>query len=68
MTHSQREFLRWAATLGWRLARVSGSGHLRLRHHNGATVYVACTPSDQRAVANNRALLRRLARTSRRVV
>jgi len=61
MKHAVKELLRWAEAAGWRVQFTRG-GHLRLRHPDGGVVVAASTPSDQRALANLRAQMRRAER------
>lgn len=62
MNKIDREIRRMAHPLGWRVERVTGTGHLRLRHTSGAIYVVGRTPSDNRTIWNIRAHLRRLGR------
>ena len=55
---TQRDFLRCAAEMGWTAEGTPGK-HVRLRHRDGALVFVARTPSDVRSFRNNMATLRR---------
>lgn len=58
----RRAFLREAARHGWLVERITGSGHIRLRHERGAVATVASTPGGSRSEQNELALLKRLAR------
>lgn len=62
MNRKERDIVRMARPLGWRIERVTGHSHLRLRHESGAIYVVGRTPGDCRAIWNMRAALRRLAR------
>lgn len=53
-----RQLLRKAEDLGARI-EVSGGGHLKVYTPNGAVVFCARTPSDNRAAVNLRRDLRR---------
>jgi hypothetical protein len=46
---------------GWAVATTNGN-HLRLTSPAGHVVHLAGTPSDRKALQNNRALLRRISR------
>jgi hypothetical protein len=50
-----------AGTEGWTVATTNGN-HIRLTGPAGELVFIAATPSDFRALQNNRALLRRITR------
>lgn len=52
---------RLAADHGCRVSETGGK-HLRLRHPDGWTVIASASPSDERAVGNLRADLRRASR------
>jgi hypothetical protein len=54
-----RPIVSMAEARGFRL-ELGGSGHFKLVHSNtGDVVVFSCTPSDRRAAANARALMRR---------
>jgi hypothetical protein len=58
MKRDLKEILAKLTRAGWE-ARVTGSGHWRLRAPSGALIFTASTPSDYRGLANLRARLRR---------
>jgi predicted RNA binding protein YcfA (HicA-like mRNA interferase family) len=58
MKHDLARLLRQASACGWQLVRTRKS-HWLLRHPSGAVVVTSGTPSDQRALRNTRAQLRR---------
>jgi hypothetical protein len=53
-----RPLARLAIGSGWQITRTGG-GHLRWRSPRGAVFFSSATPSDNRAVANFAAYLRR---------
>jgi hypothetical protein len=56
-----RELLRALEADGWRLERVTGSGHYLLTHPEAsAPLVMAATPGGGRADRNTRAMARRL--------
>jgi predicted RNA binding protein YcfA (HicA-like mRNA interferase family) len=61
MKRDLAKFLRRASACGWQVTRTRKS-HWRLRHPNGGLVVTGTTPSDFRALANLRAMLRRVER------
>lgn len=60
-----REVIAWAEARGWSAARTAG-GHVRFMRDGCRPVFAAATPSDGRAAANTRALLRRETRSAAR--
>jgi predicted RNA binding protein YcfA (HicA-like mRNA interferase family) len=58
LSPEMRKIIADAEAQGWRLEHTGGM-HLRLRHSSGRAAVFACTPSDWRAAANARALMRR---------
>jgi predicted RNA binding protein YcfA (HicA-like mRNA interferase family) len=54
--------VRYAETLGYRLIRRTGTGHLQLRHTSGRTVTMPSTPSNYRWKKNAESQLRRTAK------
>jgi hypothetical protein len=53
------ELLRLARALGWSVAGLTGSGHLKLVRPGCRPVFIANSPSDRRARLNALAQLRR---------
>jgi predicted RNA binding protein YcfA (HicA-like mRNA interferase family) len=64
MINDPKELLRWARGRGWTANKTRG-GHWRLRHPNGAIVFMSSTPSDWRTMHNARAKLLRTERSRR---
>jgi predicted RNA binding protein YcfA (HicA-like mRNA interferase family) len=62
MRKDLRELLKLVEPMGWTFDGHSGSKHVRLRHTSGAQHVVAGSPSDQRALKNTVAGLRRAVR------
>lgn len=61
-----RELLAFAIGLGFVFVRFTGSGHLLIRHENGETLTISCTPSDRRGDAIKKSEMRRVARGGKR--
>ena len=61
MRHDLERLLRQASACGWQISRTRKS-HWLLRHPSGAVVVTGSSPSDGRALANLRAMLRRVER------
>lgn len=56
----RREDIEYARTLGWVFDGYTGSGHLRYRHPDTQVKAIfSATTSDQRAIRNSRAFIRR---------
>jgi predicted RNA binding protein YcfA (HicA-like mRNA interferase family) len=62
MRHDLKELLRAAEARGWRVDATRRGGHVRLVHPDGGVVVASGTPSDRRALANLKAMLRRVER------
>jgi predicted RNA binding protein YcfA (HicA-like mRNA interferase family) len=62
MRHALKQLLRAAEARGWRVELTRRGGHVRLVHPDGPVVVAASTPSDFRALANLRSMLRRVER------
>jgi predicted RNA binding protein YcfA (HicA-like mRNA interferase family) len=62
MRHALKELLRAAEARGWQLELTRRGGHVRLVHPDGGVVVASGTPSDRRALANLKAMLRRVER------
>ncbi|AQU86209.1 hypothetical protein B0W47_00640 [Komagataeibacter nataicola] len=55
-----RKLQREMADRGWSAIAITGSGHIRWQHSNGALYFSSATPSDWRAARKMRADMRRL--------
>jgi predicted RNA binding protein YcfA (HicA-like mRNA interferase family) len=61
MKHDLKQLLRQAEARGWSLQPTNG-GHWKLTHRSGTVVVTGSSPGDRRALANLRAMLRRVER------
>jgi predicted RNA binding protein YcfA (HicA-like mRNA interferase family) len=59
MRHDLKQLLRAAEARGWQLELTQRGAHVRLTHPDGAVVVAASPPSDHRALANLKVMLRR---------
>ena len=59
MRHDLKQLLRAAEARGWSVELTRRGAHVRLTHPSGGLVVAASTPSDHRALANLKAMLRR---------
>jgi predicted RNA binding protein YcfA (HicA-like mRNA interferase family) len=47
---------------GWRLDRITGSGHLKMTHPNGGSIIISRSPGDGRGLSNLRSTIKRIER------